>query len=188
MEKSVLSIEELAQQSDTPVRTIRFYISQGLLPPPQGRGKGASYDEEHLLRLRLIRRLAEHHTPLAEIRQMLAGVGLDGLRQLLSEEDERERCLRDQGPQFTGRELIAQLLAQAEEKSRSFRVKTLCPTPPMTRSAQPLEQGTPGLPGDSWQRIELVPGVELHVRSDAQERERRLIERLLRAAKGPIKP
>src|SRR5690242_10862011 len=51
------TIEELAEQVGTPVRTIRFYIAEGLLSGPGTRGKAASYSGEHLLRLRLIRRL-----------------------------------------------------------------------------------------------------------------------------------
>ena len=31
-------INELAHQTDTPVRTIRFWVAEGILPPPSGRG------------------------------------------------------------------------------------------------------------------------------------------------------
>ena len=34
-------------------------------------------------------------------------------------------------------------------------------------------------PAPTWYRYELVPGVELHVRADAQERHRGLVEHLL---------
>ena len=49
-----LSIDELARSSELPVRTIRYYVAEGLLPGPGGRGKAATYGEDHLLRLRLI--------------------------------------------------------------------------------------------------------------------------------------
>lgn len=35
-----------------PRRTIRYYVSEGILPPAHGRGPTAWYDETHLRRLR----------------------------------------------------------------------------------------------------------------------------------------
>ena len=54
-----MGIEELADLVGVPVRTVRYYIAEGLLPGPGTRGKGTVYGEEHLLRLRLIRLLAD---------------------------------------------------------------------------------------------------------------------------------
>ena len=47
-------IQELVTQSGVPRRTIYFYVQQGILPPPEGAGLAAHYNEEHLLRLQLI--------------------------------------------------------------------------------------------------------------------------------------
>src|SRR5438876_4354488 len=85
----LMSIEELAARAGVRVRTVRFYVAEGLLPGPGARGRAAAYGEEHLLRLRLIRRLAERHVPLAEIRARLAYLSLDEMRALLAEEDRR---------------------------------------------------------------------------------------------------
>ena len=46
-EEQSLTIEELAERAETSVRTIRFYIAEGLLPGPGARGKAASYSGEH---------------------------------------------------------------------------------------------------------------------------------------------
>lgn len=43
------NIDELAHLSGISSRTIRFYNTQGLLPPPEMRGRVAFYDQEHLL-------------------------------------------------------------------------------------------------------------------------------------------
>ncbi len=48
-------IDQLAQLSGVPSRTIRFYNTQGLLPAPLMRGRVAYYTEEHLLVLKLIK-------------------------------------------------------------------------------------------------------------------------------------
>lgn len=47
-----MSIQELSERTGTPVRTIRFYISERLMSGPIGRGTSASYTEGHLEQLR----------------------------------------------------------------------------------------------------------------------------------------
>ncbi|GER85705.1 hypothetical protein KTAU_43390 [Thermogemmatispora aurantia] len=67
-----LSIDELSQVTGIPSRTIRFYNTQGLLPPPQKRGRVAYYSGEHVRVLTLIKELKEkHNLPLDLIRQLL---------------------------------------------------------------------------------------------------------------------
>ena len=66
------TIDELAHAVGMPSRTIRFYNTQGLLPPPNMRGRVAYYDDEHVTILKLISELKERqHLPLETIRQML---------------------------------------------------------------------------------------------------------------------
>src|SRR6266545_1620022 len=78
-----LTIEELARQAGVSVRTVRYYIAQGLLPGPGARGRAAAYDEEHLAKLRLIRRLADQHVPLAEQKARLADLSPSEVESLL---------------------------------------------------------------------------------------------------------
>lgn len=65
------SVAELAELADVSTRTVRYYISTGLLPGVGQVGPGARYGATHLARLRLIRRLQQDHLPLAEIRARL---------------------------------------------------------------------------------------------------------------------
>jgi DNA-binding transcriptional MerR regulator len=69
-----LRIGELADRAGVSVATIKFYIREGLLPPPPvktGRTMGY-YDEAYLERLLLIRKLRdEHFLPLRAIRLLL---------------------------------------------------------------------------------------------------------------------
>lgn len=69
--KSVLSIGELADRAEVSRRTIRFYVQRGLIPPPQGGGRGSHYTEEHLERLLAVKRLQEVGIPLEVILQRL---------------------------------------------------------------------------------------------------------------------
>jgi DNA-binding transcriptional MerR regulator len=66
-------IDELAALTTTPVRTIRFYIQEGLVPRPDGAGRGARYGAAHLETLLAIRRWQEQGLALGRIRQILAG-------------------------------------------------------------------------------------------------------------------
>jgi DNA-binding transcriptional MerR regulator len=69
-----LRIGELADRAGVSVATIKFYIREGLLPPPPvktGRTMGY-YDEAYLERLLLIRKLREEHfLPIRAIRLLL---------------------------------------------------------------------------------------------------------------------
>lgn len=66
-----LSVEQVAQVTGTTVRTIRWYQSEGLLPPPRRAGRTARYDAEHVQRLEAIRDLQAHGLTLVAIRRLL---------------------------------------------------------------------------------------------------------------------
>lgn len=70
--QQLLRIDELAQQSGIPSRTIRFYNTTGLLPAPLMRGRVAFYNREHLRVLSIIKELKEQqHLPLDIIKNLL---------------------------------------------------------------------------------------------------------------------
>jgi DNA-binding transcriptional MerR regulator len=62
-------IGELAEKAGVTKRTIHYYIGRGLLPPPEGAGLGTLYSDEHLFRIRLIKKLQDEYLPLDEIRR-----------------------------------------------------------------------------------------------------------------------
>src|SRR6266581_6770601 len=67
-----MRIDDLAHLAGIPSRTIRFYNTQGLLPPPIMRGRVAYYNQEHLLVLNIIRELKDQQSlPLEVIKQLL---------------------------------------------------------------------------------------------------------------------
>jgi DNA-binding transcriptional MerR regulator len=88
-----MSLGELTEAARVSVRTIRYYIAEGLLPPPEGTGPGSAYTRGHLDRLRLIQRLKEAYLPLKEIRRRLSGVSDDEVGRLLADEDQRESSM-----------------------------------------------------------------------------------------------
>ena len=66
-------VEELAQEADVSVDTIRFYQKRRLLPPPQRRGRIAWYGPEHVERLARIKDLQRRGFSLAVIRRIVTG-------------------------------------------------------------------------------------------------------------------
>src|SRR4051812_3746748 len=62
-----MNLRDLTDAAGVSVRTVRYYISEGLLPPPEGSGPGSAYTAAHLDRLRLIHRLKGAFLPLKEI-------------------------------------------------------------------------------------------------------------------------
>ena len=77
------NLGDLCRTLDVTPRTVRYYVAQGLLPPPVGAGQAARYGDRHVGRLRLIRQLQRQHLPLAEIRARLAVLTDDAIRDLV---------------------------------------------------------------------------------------------------------
>ncbi|MFC5800000.1 MerR family transcriptional regulator [Streptomyces formicae] len=71
-EEPTLTVDELAARAGVTVRTIRFYGTRGLLPPPViGARRVGHYGAEHLSRLALIEELQHQGMTLAAIERYL---------------------------------------------------------------------------------------------------------------------
>jgi DNA-binding transcriptional MerR regulator len=68
--KRTYSASELATETHLPLRTVRYYRSQRLLPAPEGKGPAARYTDEHLNVLNAIHD-ARNYLPLAQIRRQM---------------------------------------------------------------------------------------------------------------------
>ncbi|MGH3355374.1 MAG: MerR family transcriptional regulator [Nocardioidaceae bacterium] len=66
-ESSYLSVDDLANRVGMSVRTVRFYASRGLIPPPVRRGRNGFYGADHVARLELVRELQAHGFTLTAI-------------------------------------------------------------------------------------------------------------------------
>ncbi|WP_433577965.1 MerR family transcriptional regulator [Nocardia brasiliensis] len=65
------TIDELAREAGTTVRSLRVYHERGVLPPPQVKGRTGFYGDEHLNRVRTIGRLLDRGIKLNGIRELL---------------------------------------------------------------------------------------------------------------------
>jgi len=64
-------IEELCRLTGFSRRTVRYYVQEGLVDPPAGRGRGGYYSDLHVAQLARIRQLQDEGYRLDAIRGML---------------------------------------------------------------------------------------------------------------------
>lgn len=77
-EEPTLTIDELAARSGVTVRTVRFYSTRGLLPPPViGPRRVGRYGRDHLARLALIEEMQHQGMTLAAIERHLRQLPAD---------------------------------------------------------------------------------------------------------------
>jgi DNA-binding transcriptional MerR regulator len=72
------TIGQLSELTGFSRRTIRYYVQEGLLAPPAGRGRGGFYFDSHMATLRRIRSLQEKGLRLSAIFEMLRDVVAPG--------------------------------------------------------------------------------------------------------------
>jgi DNA-binding transcriptional MerR regulator len=238
--EALYTIGELADTSGVTPRTIRYYTAEGLLPPPDTRGRHALYGQEHLRRLQLIGRLKDAYLPLGEIKARIEQLTAEQIVQLLGEDrPAREesasaadyiaqvltsqsmppapRMLAETPSGYAGSSAPSsapaaigfrpQTAAEGEPRApvplpmsapapapKTGQTEALMPTTPTSSQGSLLrklipqrrERSSAALPPtaataseETWQRIPLAPGVELHLRTPAAPDLRERIEQLL---------
>lgn len=189
------SLQELAGAAGVTPRTVRYYISEGLLPSPE-RGPRAQYDPDQLARLRLIRQLQRNHLPLAEIRRHLAELSDADVHAALSTPPEpgiRESALEyvrsvlhePARLSFNARLAApdaAPMAAAAPVAAAAPTLRRLAAEPPLP--AAPAARGASVQPDRShWERVSLSPDVELHIRRPLTRGQNRAVSRLIGLAR-----
>jgi DNA-binding transcriptional MerR regulator len=171
------AIGELADLAGVTPRTIRYYVSIGLLPSPEQAGPKTKYTDGHLKRLRLIRHLQRQHLPLGEIGARLSGLDDKAVEAAL-DADVSAR------PADSALEYINQL--QGDQVLDRVGAKEISPkqfwaqvqTPAEQRQLEPTK---PQLDTRTrWERVPLGENVELHIRVPMGKRKHHQIERLIR--------
>ena len=66
-------LSELCALVDLPLRTVRYYVQQGLVDRPQGETRAARYGQQQLDQLLLIKKWTAAGLSLERIRELLAG-------------------------------------------------------------------------------------------------------------------
>jgi|ERR1044071_2253427 DNA-binding transcriptional MerR regulator len=149
-------------------RTVRYYLTEGLVPPADDKqGTASVFGYRHLLQLLVVKKLQSQHLPIRQIRELVDG----------RTERELERLLGTDGSTAVKNEAMSYL-----EKllTRPTSPPPPSPQPPQavrqalsmdaqSSSAQPAPQSPQAsVGGGTWARIELEPGLELHVHDKYQ--------------------
>ena len=78
METKQYTIEDLCELTGFSRRTIRYYVQEGLIEPPAGRGRGGFYFDSHLEKLLKIKSLQDRGMRLSAILPVLKQRDLPG--------------------------------------------------------------------------------------------------------------
>src|SRR5437762_8932202 len=129
-------------------RTIRFYVTRGLVSPPEGRGTAATYSYRHFLQLLAIKLRQMEGATLAAITKDMHDQTGDVLER---------RCAQVLGASLPTPDRLPLKSADGMPRGRSGRALTAW----LTRDAGKVISGP-----TTWRRIPVTRGVELHVDSD----------------------
>ncbi len=180
-------IQDLVAKSGVNSRTIRFYQQEKLLPEPVYHGKFAYYNDDHLVRLRLILELKKKYLPLNEIASQLNSMTYQQVKAALEsqvpEVIKRFKISEPPGSQqgeYDGK-------AAQEYITRLLQTKPGSPPREVGRQPAPLTPVSPryvaGTPAESWKRITLSPGIELHFSESLSPSDRKRLDELIKFAK-----
>jgi DNA-binding transcriptional MerR regulator len=170
------SIGELAAESGVTHRTIRYYVEIGLLPPPEGAGRAATYSDEHLARLQLIKRMQSARLSLDEIREQLAHTKPGAEPDFLVGEPP---ALRESASEY-----LAWLRDKDDPPRQASHLSRLASafSAGLGRDAEERTERGESFVAEPWTRIPLAPDAELHVRRRGHRTDPR-IARLIKEAR-----
>ena len=176
-------------------------------PVPTGLGPTAHYDQDHLARLRLIKRLQAQDVPLAKIRARLDELADEEIASLAEEAEPAAPPSEQPGadalayirgvlgpprpvpPPSASRPVPAapmfrSIASLQEQRPSSVIGRSIDDQPAFSRIGKPERKPKPpGSERSSWDRMNLAPDIELHVRRPLDRRTNKLLERLLSVAR-----
>ena len=173
------TISELAALTGLSVRTIRYYVAEGLIPSSGMEGPGTRHPSSTLARLRLITKLKDAHQPLAEIRKRLRAMSDEEVQELAGTPGAAGETV----PEDTALDYIRSVLEGGRHR-------------PDGGPPEPVQQGTlfaatvlePSGPTEAfertrWEHVAITPDIEIHIRRPLSRRDIKTVERLLAFAR-----
>jgi DNA-binding transcriptional MerR regulator len=201
-----LTISELEERSGVSRRTIHFYVKEGVLPPPAGRGGGARYNEEHLVQLSVIRDLQRSHLKLSGIKEALEDMSFAVMKKYLKDNDVEasrwhvETSFKKFYPKPEIQEGMIPIIREKssgrtlENKNYSFLDLGAKEATSETRKKKnaPLDMihkrnRTSVVKKETWEHIKVGDGVELKIRQDITGIDDKTIEQILREIRKKLK-
>ena len=186
-EQREYSIGELAERAGVSTRTIRYYVSEGLLPPPEGGGPNSRYTSAHLDQLEIIGRLKAQYLPLKEIRRRLIG---QQPMPKIAPVDARRRM--NQATPFAGQSRRTR--ERAENEAQMFTGASPITRPEMQDSVEFHSLAMPASPKEHpdheavWRRVPLTDEAELLITDNQYRRHQDKIDWLVQWVKRVLEP
>jgi DNA-binding transcriptional MerR regulator len=131
-------------------RLVRYYTTQGWLDRPLKQGREARYTYRHLLQLLVLRRLLAEGYSASSIAGLIDGQGQGVLENLL--QGGAQLTLEAANPALA---FLADIRDRREGSASALSPGSPAPLPP-----------APPSPAETWTRLPLMEGLELHLRSD----------------------
>ena len=172
------SISELAEEAGVSTRTIRYYVSEGLLPPPVGAGPNSRYTDAHLHQLGIIGRLKEQYLPLREIRRRLIGHGDIPVAPAAAPPSSEYH-----GPSRRSREIAEDRGGQPQHAATTPGSAGLQRTEPALYSRPEPAPPAPPEHGQAWRRVGISDEAELLITEEQYRRHQDKIDWLIQWAR-----
>lgn len=197
-----LTIEDLEKHSGLSTRTLHYYMSKGLLPGPETRGKNASYTQEHLDRLDLILILKEMHLPLDEIKAILDQLTPSEIIHYRDSQEDLLEKIKSTRPRPDDARIKAKPgnaldYIKSLEEAQSAHEMITENKPPAVYMDSPrfnieaprlrIEKEASETKPEIWRRVTLADGVEINIRESTDADFRYKIDRLLSFARSLFK-
>jgi len=165
-------------------RTIRYYLAEGLIQSPEEKqGTASVFGYLNLLQLIVVKKLQAEHLSIRKIRELVVGKSEQELESLAGIGGASGK----KGRESDAKQYLESLLAPSMPQSLRSGAATSAPrtkVSPPGDVAAPAQETRP-----SWQRLEIEPGLELHIRSDyapptTSARTKGLVERVIDRLRG----
>jgi DNA-binding transcriptional MerR regulator len=163
-------------------RTLRYYLAEGLISPAaEKQGTASVFGYLHLLQLLVIKKLQSEHLPIRKIKELVENRSERELERLLGLD--AKAGATNQAHSYLEKLLTSPASPSAAPSARSQKAGS-----PATGAARPAtniavaKQAAPAGQA-TWARVEIEPGLELHVRGDyappAEAKNTRRLTRLI---------
>ena len=198
------TLDELCMLGGVTVRTVRYYISEGLLPPPSGHGTYARYTQDHLDRLLIISAMKERYLPLREIRRSLDALSTSDIREAAERIRQSHGAIGDgaEPPHGSAIRPLKVPVSDSRPEAGSHIGSTVASQHPSSAAgyiAEVLNHDDRVLPArigrakhgptvpepdaTAWRRIPIAGDAELLIKEETWQRRREQIESLVTWAK-----
>jgi DNA-binding transcriptional MerR regulator len=159
-------------------RTVRFYLSEGLIPAPnEKKGTSTVFGYEHLLALLTIKKLQTEHLPIRKIREIINGKSEKELEKILGVNDAADEKSKNQAQEY-----LESLLLKPNSRAREVEAQPPLALPNPTFSEELIDTKQ----AQNWKRFELTPGLELHAEESFQAPDPKEFRQLIQLIKQII--